>query len=77
MGKDFALVLQLSEEYATKNEETNKNKQLQKAMSIVDPAQESVDPVPDPPELLVEFDTAYFDFMLGSVEVKWSSIMTL
>ena len=38
MDKDFALVLQLSEEYATKNEETNKNKQLQKAMSIVDPA---------------------------------------
>ena len=76
MDEDFALALQLSEEYATENEETN-NKELQKAMSIVDPAWELIDPVPNIRELFVEFDTAYFDGMLGSVEVKWSSKMTL
>ena len=77
MDEDFALALQLSEEYATENKEINENKQLQKAMSIVDPAWELIDPVPDIRELFVEFDTAYFDGMLGSVEVKWSSKMTL
>lgn len=77
MDEDFALALQLSAEHGTGNEETNKNKQMEKTMSIVDPAWELIDPVPDIRELFVEFDTAYFDGMLGSVEIKWSSKMTL
>lgn len=74
MDDDFALALRLSVDLAKKNEENNKNREkLQNPTSIVDPAWELLDPLPDIHELFVQFNMAYFDGMLGSVEVKWSA----
>ena len=71
---DFALALQLDEEL---NQNTSTRRENKKPLSIVDPSWELIDPIPDIRELFVQFNFAYFQGLLASVEVKWSSRMTL
>ncbi|XP_065662180.1 DNA-dependent metalloprotease SPRTN isoform X3 [Hydra vulgaris] len=69
---DFILALQLSDSFL---EEPIKNNE--KPLSIVDPAWELIDPIPDIRDLFVQFDSSFFEGKLAGVEVKWSSRMTL
>ncbi|XP_002155651.2 DNA-dependent metalloprotease SPRTN isoform X1 [Hydra vulgaris] len=69
---DFILALQLSDSFL---QEPFKNNE--KPLSIVDPAWELIDPIPDIRDLFVQFDSSFFEGKLAGVEVKWSSRMTL
>ena len=78
--EDFALALKVDEEWNRDASNTSHGKSgsgFEKPLSIVDPSWELIDPIPDIRELFVQFNAAYFDGLLASVEVKWSSRMTL
>ena len=45
--------------------------------SIVDEEWEYIDPTPDIHVLFLQFDERFFDGKLKSVELKWSSRMTV
>ncbi|XP_053314468.1 DNA-dependent metalloprotease SPRTN isoform X2 [Spea bombifrons] len=48
-----------------------------KAMSVVDPSWELLDPIPDIRALFLQFNDMFFWGKLAGVEVKWSARMTL
>ena len=73
MDQDFALALPQSVDLTKQNEENKNREKSQNPTSIVDPAWQLLDPLPDIHELFVQFNMTYFDGMLGSVEVKWSA----
>lgn len=78
---DFTLALRLYQEDLQSSSSVNilktSKSEHEKDLSIVDPSWELIDPVPDIRELFVQFNAAYFDGLLASVEVKWSKRMTL
>ena len=79
--EDYAFALQLSE-YASNQDNNNDQARSQalavakKPLSVIDPSWELIDPVPDIRELFMQFNDAYFDGKVASVEVKWSPRMT-
>ena len=82
--EDFALALKLFGELNQEEDSENQakpswteNKNNTKNLSIVDPSWELIDPVPNIRELFIQFNMAFFEGMLSSVEVKWSNRMTM
>ena len=81
--EDFALALKLFGELNQDNEDGNQTSATEsrmknnKQLSIVDPSWELIDPVPNIRDLFIQFNMAYFEGKLASVEVKWSNRMTM
>ena len=81
--EDFALALKLFGELNQEDEITNQTSATEskiknnKHLSIVDPSWELIDPVPNIRDLFIQFNMAYFEGKLASVEVKWSNRMTM
>ncbi|XP_059963741.1 DNA-dependent metalloprotease SPRTN isoform X2 [Mesoplodon densirostris] len=72
--EDLALALRLQEEWDLQVSERDP---AQEPLSLVDAAWELLDPTPDLQALFVQFNDRFFWGLLGAVEVKWSTRMTL
>ena len=82
----YALSLQAELDQEQENEASRHNSlvssssrknAIPRPVSVVDESWELIDPIPDIRQLFLQFNDAYFKGILGSVEVKWSSRMTL